>query len=138
MMGWPWHQLDHLQIICTSLQTDNHASTSSLLYMHTNIKNTHTHTHTPRESTQFKCYMSHSTQNGSLRQRRSSQPISRLVLKTKPNTTKLVSCGTDGRLLLSGFQSLVTLTLTLDRVIRHTVVHQSSTYIYKPSFTEIR
>jgi len=28
MMGWQWHQLDHVQIICTSLQTDNHASTS--------------------------------------------------------------------------------------------------------------
>jgi len=27
MMGWQWHQLDHTQIICTSLQTDNHAST---------------------------------------------------------------------------------------------------------------
>jgi len=26
MMGWQWHQLDHTQIICTSLQTDNHAS----------------------------------------------------------------------------------------------------------------
>jgi len=24
-MGWQWHQLDHMQIICTSLQTDNHA-----------------------------------------------------------------------------------------------------------------
>jgi len=29
-MGWQWHQLDHMQIICTSLQTDNHASTSLL------------------------------------------------------------------------------------------------------------
>jgi len=35
---------------------------------------------------------------------------------------KLVPCGTDGWLLLSGFQALVTLTLTLDRVIRHTIV----------------
>ena len=26
MMGWQLHQLDHMQIICTSLQTDNHAS----------------------------------------------------------------------------------------------------------------
>jgi len=26
MMGWQWHQLDHMQIICTSLQTDNHAT----------------------------------------------------------------------------------------------------------------
>jgi len=30
MMGWQWHQLDHMQIICTSLQTGDHASTSSL------------------------------------------------------------------------------------------------------------
>jgi len=28
-MGWQWHQLNHLQIMCTLLQTDNHASTSS-------------------------------------------------------------------------------------------------------------
>ena len=41
----------------------------------------------------------------------------------------------DGRLLWSGFQSLVTLTLTLDRVIH--VVHQSSTSIYIPNFIEI-
>jgi len=24
MMGWQWHQLDHMQIIYTSFQTDNH------------------------------------------------------------------------------------------------------------------
>jgi len=30
MTGWQWHQLDHMQIICTLFQTDNHASTSSL------------------------------------------------------------------------------------------------------------
>jgi len=41
----------------------------------------------------------------------------------------------DGRLLLSGFQILET--FTLDRVIRHTVMHQSSTSIYIPSFIEI-
>jgi len=27
--GWQWHQLGHMQI-CTSLQTDNHASTTPL------------------------------------------------------------------------------------------------------------
>jgi len=32
-MGWQWHQLDHMQIIRTSLQTDNHASTSSLVFL---------------------------------------------------------------------------------------------------------
>jgi len=30
MMGWQWHQLDHMQITCTSLQTDNHATISSI------------------------------------------------------------------------------------------------------------
>ena len=30
VMGWQWHQLDHMQIICMSLQTDNHVSTASL------------------------------------------------------------------------------------------------------------
>jgi len=30
MLGWQWHQLDHMQIIFTLLQTDNHATTSPL------------------------------------------------------------------------------------------------------------
>jgi len=29
MMGWQWHQLNHMQITCILLQTDNHVSTSS-------------------------------------------------------------------------------------------------------------
>ena len=29
-MGWQWHQLDHMQIICNLFQTNNHASTSPL------------------------------------------------------------------------------------------------------------
>ena len=29
---WQWHQLDHMQV-CTSLQTDNHASTSPLSFL---------------------------------------------------------------------------------------------------------
>jgi len=32
MMGWQWHQLHHMQIICISLETDNHASTSSVSF----------------------------------------------------------------------------------------------------------
>jgi len=32
MMGRQWQQLDHMQIICTSLHTDNHASTSALSF----------------------------------------------------------------------------------------------------------
>ena len=38
---------------------------------------------------------------------------------------------------ISGFQGLVTLTLTLDRVILHTFMHHSSTSTYKPNFIEI-
>ena len=37
----------------------------------------------------------------------------------------------------SNFQGLVTLTLTLDPVIRHTVVHHSSTSTYIANFIEI-
>jgi len=29
--GWQWHQLDHMQTICTSLQTDNHTNNTSSL-----------------------------------------------------------------------------------------------------------
>jgi len=57
---------------------------------------------------------------------------------SKDNLSKLVTCGTDGWLLFSGFQELVTLTLTLDRVIQHTVMHQLSSSIYISSFIEIR
>jgi len=32
MMRWQWHQLDHMQITCTVLQTDNHASTTPLSF----------------------------------------------------------------------------------------------------------
>ena len=32
MLGWQWHQLDHMQIICILLQTHNHASTSPLSF----------------------------------------------------------------------------------------------------------
>jgi len=39
---------------------------------------------------------------------------------------------------ISEFKGLVTLTLTLDRVILHTVVHHSSTAIYTPNFIEIK
>jgi len=37
---------------------------------------------------------------------------------------------------ISNFEGLMT--LTLDRVILHTVVHNSSTFTYKPSFIEIK
>ena len=38
---------------------------------------------------------------------------------------------------ISNFNGLVTLTLTLDRVILHTVMHHSSTSTYMPIFIEI-
>jgi len=38
---------------------------------------------------------------------------------------------------ISDFQGLVTLALTLDRVILHTVMHHSSTSTYIPNFIEI-
>ena len=28
-----WHQLDHMQAICSSLQTDNHTNTSSIQFL---------------------------------------------------------------------------------------------------------
>jgi len=33
VLGWQWHQLDHMQTICTSLQRDNHSDTSSLIFL---------------------------------------------------------------------------------------------------------
>jgi len=33
MMGWQWHQLDHMQIICTLLDTGKHASTQPLSFL---------------------------------------------------------------------------------------------------------
>ena len=38
---------------------------------------------------------------------------------------------------ISDFRGLVTLTLTLDRVILHTVMHHSSSSTYIPNFIEI-
>ena len=36
VLGRQWHQLDHMQTICTSLQTDNHTNTSSLNFYRPN------------------------------------------------------------------------------------------------------
>jgi len=32
MTGWQWHQLDHMQIICTLFQIDNHTSTHHFIF----------------------------------------------------------------------------------------------------------
>jgi len=37
MVGCQWHELDHMQIICTSLPTDNLASTSSLNFFYSHM-----------------------------------------------------------------------------------------------------
>jgi len=50
---------------------------------------------------------------------------------------KLFPCGTDSRLLLSGFHAVMMLTLTLYRVTQHTIVHQSWTSIYIPNVSVI-
>jgi len=33
MMGWQWHQLNHIHIICILLQTYNHTNTLSLSFL---------------------------------------------------------------------------------------------------------
>jgi len=57
------------------------------------------------------------------------------AIRDEGRDINLAPCGTDGRFILCGFQLLVT--LTLDRVIRHTVVHHSSTCICIPNVIEI-
>jgi len=37
MMGWHWHQLDHMQVICTSIQTDNHAGVSACFTVYSGL-----------------------------------------------------------------------------------------------------
>jgi len=32
ILGWQWHQLDHMQTICTLLKTDNHTASSLNFY----------------------------------------------------------------------------------------------------------
>jgi len=53
---------------------------------------------------------------------------------------RIVNGGGDrlGKEQFSELQKPVTLTLTLDQVIRHTVMHHSSTSIYIPHFIKIR
>ena len=41
MMGWQWHQLDHMQIICTSLQRDKHTSASPLKFLQAGFPSCH-------------------------------------------------------------------------------------------------
>jgi len=40
-IGWQWHQLDHVQIICTLLHTDNHVSTWSLKFLQARCSSWH-------------------------------------------------------------------------------------------------
>jgi len=41
MMEWHWHQLDHMQIIYTSLQTDSRASTPPLSFLQAGCPSCH-------------------------------------------------------------------------------------------------
>jgi len=41
MMGWQWHQLVYMEIICTLLQTDDHTSTSSLTFLQARCPSCH-------------------------------------------------------------------------------------------------
>jgi len=41
MMGCLWHQLDHMHTSCTSLQTDNHVSGSSLNFLQAGCSSWH-------------------------------------------------------------------------------------------------
>ena len=36
VLGWQWHQLDHMQTVCTSLQSDEHTNTWSLNFYRPN------------------------------------------------------------------------------------------------------
>jgi len=38
--GWQWHQLDHMQTICTSLQTDNRTNISKLNFYRPDARRT--------------------------------------------------------------------------------------------------
>ena len=38
---WHWHQLGHMQTICTSLQTDNHASTPPVSFLQAGCPSCH-------------------------------------------------------------------------------------------------
>jgi len=50
-MGSQWHQLDHMQINCTSLETDNHASTSSVGSLEFNVPFQHKYSYIRDDST---------------------------------------------------------------------------------------
>ena len=41
MIGWQRHQLNRMQVICASLQTDNHASTSLLSFLRAGCSSCH-------------------------------------------------------------------------------------------------
>ena len=84
MMGWQWHQLDHMQVICTSLQTDNHASTSSLKFLQTGCPSCR-----PTNSVKALTEYSSSSRHG-------HKIIYQDMLPQSGNTQRLQSCGMAG------------------------------------------
>ena len=65
MIGWQWHQLDHMKIICISLQTDDHASTSPLSFYGLNALTATQQQHQSTESLKgMLCYLSYYQHTG--------------------------------------------------------------------------
>jgi len=86
---WQWHQLGRMQV-CTSLQTDNHASTAPLSFLQARCPSCRPtnsvkalKAHSNQLQVTYRTFTSHSTQNR-LFQRRSSQSI----FEKKLNPTK--------------------------------------------------
>ena len=54
-MGWQWHQLDYMQIICISFQTDNYVSTSSLNFVQAQCSSWYRKYHFIRAALRSRC-----------------------------------------------------------------------------------
>jgi len=61
MIGWQWHQVDHMQIICTLLQTETYASTLSLNFFTSRVLFL-----MPHQQCQKHCYVMHNNVMGNL------------------------------------------------------------------------
>jgi len=95
MMGWQWHQLDHMEIICISLQTDNHASTSESFYRSDDLPAAQ-----PTASKHWRISVDHSVKMLSICTRARSQSLSPFVdgrvnnLLLQTSTTRCFSSST--------------------------------------------
>ena len=80
MMGWQWHQLDHMQIICTLLQTDNHTSTPTQ-FLQAGCSSCH-----PTNS--IKALKANDPENEIVKEK--PRKTNRLLLKYMPRNTQLL------------------------------------------------